>query len=129
MLGKREPKIYGSETLSDIEKLISQRASELGIEVELFQSNHEGDLVDRIQQARGKKDAIILNAGSYTHTSIALRDAILAAEVPTIEVHLSNLYAREAFRHHSMVVPVCVGQICGFRATGYLLALEAVSKM
>ena len=129
MLGKREPKVYGSETLSDIEKLISRRASELGIEVEFFQSNHEGDLVDRIQQARGKKDAIILNAGSYTHTSIALRDAILTAEVPTIEVHLSNLYAREAFRHHSMVAPVCVGQICGFKATGYLLALEVISKL
>jgi 3-dehydroquinate dehydratase-2 len=129
MLGKREPEVYGSESLADIEVLVSRKAVELRIDVEFFQSNHEGELVDQIQKARGQKRAIILNAGGYTHTSIALRDAILASGVPTIEVHLSNLYTREDFRHHSMVAPVCVGQICGFRSTGYLLALEAVLKL
>ena len=126
MLGKREPEIYGRETLSEIEAAIFKRAAELGMNVECFQSNHEGELVDRIQRAKGARRAIILNAGGYTHSSVALRDAISAAGVPSIEVHLSNIYKREPFRHHSIIAPVCVGQICGFGSTGYLLALEAV---
>lgn len=126
MLGKREPEIYGRETLSEIEAAIFKRAAELGMNVECFQSNHEGELVDRIQRAKGVRRAIILNAGGYTHSSVALRDAISAAGVPSIEVHLSNIYKREPFRHHSIIAPVCVGQICGFGSTGYLLALEAV---
>lgn len=129
MLGTREPGIYGRETLTDLEVLIAQRAKALGVMVECFQSNEEGILVEQIQQARGKKDAIVLNAGGYTHSSVALRDAIVAAGVPTIEVHLSNIYAREPFRHHSMIAPVCVGQICGFGSVGYLLALEAVLRL
>jgi len=126
MLGKREPEIYGRETLSEIEAAIFKRAAELGMNVECFQSNHEGELVDRIQRAKGARRAIILNAGGYTHSSVALRDAISAAGVSSIEVHLSNIYKREPFRHHSIIAPVCVGQICGFGSTGYLLALEAV---
>ena len=126
MLGMREPQVYGRDTWADLEALIARKAAELGLTVECFQSNHEGILVDRIQQARGEKDAILLNGGGYTHSSVALRDAIVAADVPTIEVHLSNIHAREAFRHDSLIAPVCVGQICGFGATGYLLALEAV---
>ncbi len=128
MLGEREPSVYGRETLADIEMKIHQRSRELGIQVECIQSNHEGDLVDDIQQAKKDKDAIILNAGGYTHTSVALRDAILSTGVPTIEVHLTNIYSRETFRHRSIISPVCVGQICGFGSIGYLLALEAVQK-
>ena len=126
MLGLRETEVYGQETLPEIEITTKKRALELGMDIEFFQSNHEGELVEKIQKARGKKHAIVMNAGAYTHTSVALRDAILAAQVPTIEVHLSNIYAREPFRHHSMLAPVCVGQICGFGSAGYLLALEAV---
>ena len=130
MLGKREPKIYGKQTLREIERAISKQAGQLGINVECLQSNHEGDLVDWIQQAKGKKRrAIILNAGGYTHSSVALRDAIAASGVPTIEVHLSNIHARESFRHKSIIAPACVGQICGFGSIGYLLALEAVRKL
>ncbi len=129
MLGTREPGVYGRETLTDLEASIARRARELGVTVECFQSNEEGILVERIQQARGKKDAIVLNAGGYTHSSVALRDAIAAAGVPTVEVHLSNIYAREPFRHYSMIAPVCVGQICGFGSVGYLLALEAIVRL
>ncbi len=129
LLGSREPEVYGRETLAEIETMVSRKAAELGLRVEFCQSNHEGELVDRIQRAKGTAEAIILNAGGYTHTSVALRDAIAAVGIPTIEVHLSHLYARESFRHHSMVAPVCVGQICGFGAAGYLLALEAVGHL
>ena len=129
MLGTREPKVYGKATLAHIEKMMIQRATELGMTIECFQSNQEGELVECIQQARGKKDAIVLNAGGYTHSSVTLRDAIVAANVPTIEVHLSNIYAREPFRHHSMIATVCVGQICGLGSIGYLLALEAVQDL
>jgi len=129
LLGRREPGIYGRQTLGEIERLIVRRARELGIEAECFQSNHEGELVDRIQRARNKKQAIILNAGGYTHSSVAIRDAILATGVPTIEVHLSNLYKREPFRHQSLIAQVSVGQICGFGGVGYLLALEALAHL
>jgi len=129
MLGLREPEVYGRETLPEIEKAMKKQASKLGMEIEFFQSNHEGELVDQIQKARGRKQAIVLNAGAYTHTSVAVRDAVAAVEVPTIEVHLSNIYTREPFRNHSLLSPVCVGQICGFGATSYLLALEAAVRL
>ena len=128
MLGVREPAVYGKTTLEDIELQIKERASQSGIEVEFRQSNHEGELVDWVHQARGTSDANVLNAGAFTHTSIALRDAISSAGVPTVEVHLSNVYSREEFRHKSHIAPVCVGVVSGFGMGSYLLALEAVAQ-
>ena len=125
LLGTREPDVYGATTLKEIEQLVAGRAEKLGVKADFRQSNHEGELVQWIQQAKGQFDAIILNAAAYTHTSVALRDAISAAGVPTIEVHLSNIHAREEFRHKSFVAAVCKGQICGFGAYSYILALEA----
>src|ERR1017187_4349609 len=125
LLGQREPEVYGQATLADIELKVRERASELRAEVDFRQSNLEGELVGWIQQARGKFDAIVLNAAAYTHTSIALRDAISAVGVPTIEIHLSNIHAREEFRHKSLIAPVCRGQITGFGANSYVLAVEA----
>lgn len=125
MLGLREPEIYGTTTLADVNARIAALAQELGVEVETFQSNHEGQLVDKIQAARGQYAALIINAGAYTHTSVALLDAILSVEIPTIEVHLSNLYKRESFRHHSYIARAAVGQICGFGLDSYLLGLRA----
>ncbi len=125
LLGQREPEVYGRSTLADIEAKVRSRAQTLHVEVEFRQTNLEGELVDWIQQARTKSDVIVLNAAAYTHTSIALRDAIVAAGVPTIEIHLSNIHAREEFRHKSLIAPVCRGQILGFGANSYLLALEA----
>jgi 3-dehydroquinate dehydratase-2 len=125
MLGQREPEVYGKTTLSDLEQLTRQRAAKLGVEIDFRQSNHEGELVSWIQHAKGQFQAIILNAAAYTHTSVALRDAISAVAIPTIEVHLSNIHAREEFRHHSFIAAVCKGQITGFGAQSYILALEA----
>jgi len=125
-LGRREPEIYGRTSLAEIEAAVRQRAAERGVEVEFRQTNSEGQLVDWIQQAAGEFDAVVLNAGAYTHTSIALRDAIAATGIPTVEIHLSNVHAREEFRRHSRIAPVCRGVICGFGATSYLLGLEAV---
>lgn len=125
LLGTREPAVYGRQTLADIEALLRERAGKLGLDLECRQSNHEGELVDWIQQARGVFGVILLNAGAYTHTSIALRDAIAAVGVPTIEVHLSNVHAREPFRQVSMIAPVCCGTISGFGAASYYVALEA----
>ena len=125
LLGKREPGVYGSLTLADIEAKVRRRAQELGVEVDFRQSNHEGELVTWIQQAAGVFDRVALNAGAYTHTSIALRDAIAGTGLLVVEVHLSNVHARESFRHHSMIAPVCKGQITGFGAHSYLLALDA----
>ena len=125
LLGQREPDIYGRMTLSDIEAKVRARAAILKADVEFRQSNLEGDLVAWIQQANGKFDTIVLNAAAYTHTSVALRDAIAAVGLPTIEIHLSNIHAREEFRHKSLIAPVCRGQISGFGSDSYILALEA----
>ena len=125
LLGQREPEIYGHTTLADIEAKVRERAAELKVEVDFRQSNLEGELVGWIQQAKGKFEAIVINAAAYTHTSIALRDAISAAGVPTIEIHLSNVHAREEFRHKSLIASVCWGQITGFGHKSYILGLEA----
>jgi len=125
LLGKREPDIYGKATLADIEAKVREHAAKLKLEVEFRQSNVEGELVNWIQAAKGKFDAVILNAAAYTHTSIALRDAISGTGVPTIEVHISNVHAREEFRHNSLIAPVCQGQIVGFGVNSYILGLEA----
>jgi 3-dehydroquinate dehydratase-2 len=126
LLGKREPEIYGTTTLADIEKKVRDCAAPLKAETIFRQSNVEGELVTWIQEAKGKFDVIVLNAAAYTHTSIALRDAIAAVGVPTIEIHLSNVHAREEFRHKSLIAPVCCGQILGFGEKSYTLAVEAV---
>ena len=125
LLGQREPGVYGNTTLDEIEKRVRERAKALKLEIDFRQSNLEGQLVDWIQGAKGVFSVIVLNAAAYTHTSIALRDAIAATGVPTIEIHLSNIHAREEFRHRSLIAPVCRGQITGFGATSYILALEA----
>lgn len=125
LLGQREPEIYGRTTLADIEAMVRERAAKLGVEIAFRQTNQEGELVAWIQDAKGKFDVIVLNAAAYTHTSVALRDAISAIGVPTIEIHISNVHAREEFRHKSLIAPVCRGQICGFGANSYVLAVEA----
>jgi 3-dehydroquinate dehydratase-2 len=129
LVGTREPGIYGRETLADIERRLRVLASQLRIVLETFQSNSEGKLVDRIQAARESTDAIVINAGAYTHTSVAIRDALLATELPVIEVHLSNTYKREAFRRRSLIADVAVGRIVGFGADSYLLGLRAAAAL
>lgn len=124
-LGTREPEIYGKETLADIERRLHELAAELDAQVEAFQSNHEGALLDRVHAARGQVDAMIVNAAALTHTSIALRDAVLATDVPVVEVHLSNIHKRESFRHRSLLADVVAGQILGFGGDSYLLGLRA----
>jgi len=128
LLGTREPQLYGSDTLADINAALAALAPELGLAVAFFQSNHEGALVDAIHQARGQYDAIIINPGAFTHTSIALRDAFLATQVPFIEVHLSNVAAREEFRRHSYLSDLARGTISGFGKNSYLLALRAIAE-
>src|SRR5580698_7836839 len=125
LLGTREPEVYGRLTLADIEAQVRVRAAELKVEVDFRQSNQEGELVTWIQEAKGKFKVIVINAAAYTHTSVALRDAISAVGVPTVEIHLSNIHAREEFRHKSLIAAVCRGQICGFGPKSYLLGLEA----
>ena len=126
LLGLREPGIYGSLTLAEINRLLESKAMELQAEVSSVQSNHEGVLVDAIHGALGEYQGIVINAGAYTHTSVALRDAIAAVNLPTVEVHLSNIYRREDFRHHSHIAPVVIGQVSGFGAQSYLLGLQAL---
>ncbi len=126
LLGHREPGIYGRETLDSINQSLQDAAVQLGVQLESFQSNHEGALVDAIHGAMGVQDGLLINPGAYTHTSIAIRDAIAAVALPTVEVHLSNVYRRESFRHHSYIAPVAVGQISGFGAFSYVLGLRAL---
>lgn len=127
LLGTRQPEVYGHTTLKMIEDLCVSHGASIGLRVECAQSNHEGVLIDAIHAARETHDGIVLNAGAYTHTSIALMDAISSAQLPVVEVHLSNIHAREAFRHKSYISAVAIGQICGFGAQSYVLALEALA--
>ncbi|MFY8092932.1 MAG: type II 3-dehydroquinate dehydratase [Niveispirillum sp.] len=129
MLGTREPHIYGAETLADVEALCRAEGARLGLEIDFRQSNHEGELVTWIQQARGNRSAILLNAGAYTHTSVAILDALTAVDLPVIEVHLSNIFRREPFRHHSYVSMAARGVICGLGSQGYVLALQAADRL
>ena len=125
LLGQREPDVYGRTTLAEIESSVRKRAGQLGVEIEFRQSNSEGELVTWVQEAKGRFDAIVINAAAYTHTSIALRDAIAAGGTPVVEIHLSNVHAREEFRHKSLIAPVCKGVISGFGSFSYILGLEA----
>lgn len=127
MLGGREPSLYGSQNLEQLHQELISYGEKLMLQVECFQSNHEGELVELIQQAKANFSYLIINAAAYTHTSIAIRDALLAAEIPTIEVHISNIYARESFRHHSLLADIVKGQIVGLGVLGYRLALEAAA--
>ncbi|MEQ1890697.1 MAG: type II 3-dehydroquinate dehydratase [Alphaproteobacteria bacterium] len=129
LLGAREPEIYGTTTLDDIHQSMKMSASARGWQLDFRQSNHEGELVDWIQQGRESASAIIINAGAYTHTSVAILDALRAFEKPIVEVHLSNLFQRETFRHHSYITPAALGLICGFGARGYILALDALADV
>lgn len=129
MLGTRQPEIYGRETLADLEALCVRHAKSVNLEIDFRQSNHEGDLVTWIQQAKGHVAGIIINAGAYTHTSVAILDALLTVQIPTIEVHLSNIHQREEFRHHSYVSRAAKGMICGLGAQGYCLALDALVSL
>ena len=126
MLGLREPEKYGTMTLKDLEKELYAYSFELGVDIEAFQSNFEGEIVEKIHSAKDNFDGIIINAGAYSHTSIAIRDAIASVDVPTVEIHMTNIYKREEFRHHSYIAPVCVGQISGFGINSYKLGLKAI---
>ncbi len=127
LLGKREPEVYGSLTLDDINARITDLARELGVDIAFYQSNHEGELLQKIQDSAGVAHAIVINPGAYTHTSVALRDAVLSTGIPAVEVHLSNIYKREEFRRHSYLADVAIGQITGFGADSYLLGLRAAA--
>ncbi|WP_372573969.1 type II 3-dehydroquinate dehydratase [Ruegeria jejuensis] len=127
LLGTRQPEVYGATTLAMVEDACSSHGAQIGVTVTCAQSNHEGALIDLIHEARGTQDGIVLNAGAYTHTSIALMDAIASVELPVVEVHLSNIHAREPFRHNSYIVKVAIGQISGFGADSYILALDALA--
>jgi 3-dehydroquinate dehydratase-2 len=129
LLGTREPEVYGRETLADVEALCRATAAELGVETDVRQTNHEGVLVDWIQEARGRAAGIVINPGAYTHTSIAIPDALRAVGLPAIELHLSNVFARESFRHHSHVSPVARAVMCGFGVRGYEWAIRALTAM
>jgi 3-dehydroquinate dehydratase-2 len=128
MLGKREIGIYGGKTMDQINQEIQTEAAKLKVELSFFQSNSEGGLVDYIHSCAGRIEGIVLNAGAYTHYSVALRDAISAVKIPTVEVHISNIYKREIFRHTSLIAPVCIGQVCGFGSHSYILGLRALME-
>ena len=129
LLGEREPGIYGSTGIDELNKNIIARANEQGLECEIFQSNHEGAIIDKLHAARLKFDGVIINAGAYTHYSYAIRDAIAAIKIPCIEVHISNVFSRDEFRSKSVIAPVCKGSICGFGFGSYYLAVIAMSEM
>jgi len=129
LLGTRETDVYGSQTLADIDAALEDLGDELGVALETFQSNSEGEIVSTLQQARGLHDGVLINPAAYTHTSVAIRDAVLALDVPVVEVHLSNIYKREDFRHKSMLADVVAGQISGFGPTSYLLGLRALAEL
>jgi 3-dehydroquinate dehydratase-2 len=126
LLGKRKPEIYGRTTLAEIDSELHKRGERHGTEIRIFQSNQEGALIDRIHLAREEADGILINPAGYGHTSVALRDALEASELPAVEVHLSNIHARETFRHHTLTSAVCIGQVCGFGANSYYLGLDAL---
>ena len=128
LLGTREPDKYGTQTLADIENFVKDEASKLNVEVTFYQSNIEGELVNKIQEAKGNFDGIVMNPAAYTHTSVAIRDAILAVNIPTVEIHLSNIHTREEFRKTSLTAPACIGQITGFGANSYKLGLIAINN-
>ena len=128
MLGLREPEKYGTLSLQEIEKELFAYSFKLGVDIECYQSNHEGDIIDKIQSSRLAYDGIVLNAGGYTHTSVAIRDAISSVITPCVEVHMTNIHAREEFRYNSLISPVCIGQICGFGKDSYLLGLKAICE-
>lgn len=128
LLGQREPGVYGTATLSDVNALLAQAADRLQVNLTTLQSNHEGVLIDAIHGAIDQQDGIVINPGAYTHTSVAIRDAIAGVKIPTVEVHLSNVYQRESFRHHSFIAPVAIGQISGFGVNSYLLGLQAIVR-
>lgn len=129
MLGIREPEKYGTMTLKDLEKELYAYSFELGVDIETFQSNHEGEIVEKIHSAYKHADGIVINPGAYTHSSIAIRDALASVSVPAVEVHMTNIHAREDFRHNSVIAPVCTAQISGFGADGYKLALKGLTKI
>jgi 3-dehydroquinate dehydratase-2 len=129
MLGQREPDIYGHQSLDEINAQLEKLGVKLGIEIETYQSNHEGEIVDRIQQAVGSSDGILINPAAYTHTSIAIRDALSLLDVPVIEIHLSNIYKREPFRHNSLIADIAAARIAGFGSQGYLLALQGLAGL
>ena len=129
MLGQREPEIYGDQTLDQINGRLIKMGRELGLDLETFQSNHEGEIVTRIQQAYGSCDGILINPAAYTHTSIAVRDALSLLDIPIVEIHLSNIYKREPFRHDSLIADIAAARIAGFGATGYLLALQGLAGL
>ncbi len=129
LLGQREPDVYGSTTLEEINAELAALAEELGLELTFFQSNHEGEIIDAVQGCLGQAEGILLNPAAFTHTSVGLRDALQAVALPTVEVHLSNIHAREEFRHHSLIAPAAVGQISGFGVDSYLLGLRALARI
>lgn len=128
LLGTREPDIYGHETLADVEALVRTRASELGYDVDFFQSNHEGEIIDRIQANRGVASGIVINPGAFTHTSVAIRDAILGVSLPVVEVHVTNVHAREAFRHHSYISDIAVAVLAGAGVAGWVYGVEILDR-
>ena len=128
LLGRREPEVYGTQTLADIDSALEATAKEQGVEIDCYQSNHEGELIDRIQESMGVASGILINPGGFTHTSVALRDALAATDLPIVEVHLSNVYAREEFRHGSFVSAIALGVVSGLGADGYRFGLEALAR-